>query len=356
MYITAHSGHHQAAQAIEQEIRAVYPRYEILNIDAFRYTNPILERIINKTYTGIIKRKPEVWEYLYDNPVVFRKLQRWRQIIHRFNSPKLKYLLDTFKPNTVICTQAFPCGMIADCKPSNISLIGVLTDYILHSYWLSDKVDFYVLSSLESKKRLEKEGVEKEKIKILGIPVHSKFKETINKQKVFRELNLDPRLPNVLIMGGGQGMGPIKTIIYLLSYLNLPLQILVVTGTNKALGKWLVRKKHRFNKIRVFGYVDNINELMDVSSLIITKAGGITTAEALVKCLPIIIISPLPGQERKNTQFLAQHGVALEARNSKEAVVFVKRLLAKPEKLAEIRSRMDKIRKPDAAAEIAKLI
>ncbi len=356
MYISPNSGHHQAAQAIEEGIKRTYPTAEILNIDAFNYTNPILERIVSGTYTGIIKRKPEVWEYLYDNPVVFQKVKKWRNLIHRFNSPKLKYLLDSFKPDVVICTQAFPCGMIADCKSSNISLIGVLTDYIPHSYWLNEKVNFYVVSSKESKQKLEESGVKGEKIKILGIPVHPKFKEVVNKQKIFHELNLDPTLPNILIMGGGQGMGPIKTVIYLLHYLNLPYQILVVAGRNRSLQRWLKRREHRFNKVRALGYVNNINELMDISSLIITKPGGITTAEALVKRLPIIIIRPIPGQERKNAQFLVQRGVALEARNSKQAAVLAKRLLDKPERLIEIQKRMDEIRKPDVGYEIARMV
>lgn len=356
MYITPHSGHHQAAKAIEEGIKRVYPGAEILNINAFNYTNPILEKVVNKTYTGIVKRKPEVWDYLYDNPIIFHKLQKWRQIIHRFNSPKLKSLLDNFKPDAVICTQAFPCGMIADCKPTDIPLIGVLTDYMPHSYWLNDKVNFYVVSSEESRQRLKQGETEDERIKILGIPVHPKFDNEVNKERVFQELNLDPNLPNILIMGGGQGMGPIKTIIYLLAYLDLPYQILVVAGTNKSLLKWLKRRERRFNKVRALGYVDNINELMDISSLIITKAGGITTAEALVKNLPMIIINPLPGQERKNTQFLLSQGVALEARNSKQAAVLAKRLLSKPKKLREMKREIEKIRKPTAAINIAKLI
>ncbi len=172
MYITPHSGHHQAAQAVEEGIKRVYPTTEILNIDAFNYTNPILEKVINRSYIGIIKRRPEVWEYLYDNPVIFHKVKKWRQLIHRFNSPKLRYLLDNFKPDAVICTQAFPCGMIADCKPADIPLIGVLTDYMPHSYWLNERVDFYVVSSEKSEQRLKQGGIEEERIKTLGIPVH----------------------------------------------------------------------------------------------------------------------------------------------------------------------------------------
>jgi len=356
MYITPYSGHHQAAQAIEAGIKRVHPSAEILNIDAFNYTNPILEKIISRSYIQIIKRKPEVWEYLYDNPVVFEKVKKWRQLVHRFNSPKLRHLLNNFKPDTIICTQAFPCGMIADCKPKDTKLIATLTDYMPHSYWINENVDFYVVSSEESKQKLMEGGVEERKIKVLGIPVHPKFLEEVKKEKVCQELNLDFHLPNILIMGGGQGIGPIKTIIYLLAYLDLPSQILAVAGTNRKLWKWLKKKERGYGKIRALGYTDNIHELMSISCLLITKPGGITTSEAMVKTLPLIIVSPLPGQERKNAQFLLKRGVALQARNSKQAAVLAKRLLSKARRLEEIREKMRELRKPRAALEIANLI
>ena len=114
MYISEDSGHHCASISIEKAIRGISPDSQIMNINAFNYTNPILEKVINRAYMGLVKRTPEIWDYLYDNPRVLERTRRLREIIHNLNSPKLKVLLDDFKPDAVVCTQAFPCGMVAD--------------------------------------------------------------------------------------------------------------------------------------------------------------------------------------------------------------------------------------------------
>src|SRR3989338_2987771 len=116
MYISYNSGHHRSSIAIERALKMLQPQTEVLNINGFNYTNPILERVINRTYMSVIKRKPQIWDYLYDNPKVFKKVQALRDFIHNMNFEKLQALLDDFKPDAIVCTQAFTCGMIADLK------------------------------------------------------------------------------------------------------------------------------------------------------------------------------------------------------------------------------------------------
>jgi processive 1,2-diacylglycerol beta-glucosyltransferase len=144
MYISEISGHHSATLAIEKALKILQPNVEILNINAFNYTNPISEKVVNRLYLGIIKRTPQIWDYLYDNPTIAKKIEKMKETIHKFNSPKLKRLFDKFKPDAVVCSQAFPCGMCADYKrtyDSHIPLVAVLTDYVPHSYWIYDRVD-----------------------------------------------------------------------------------------------------------------------------------------------------------------------------------------------------------------------
>ncbi|MFH0913259.1 MAG: hypothetical protein V1884_03130, partial [Candidatus Omnitrophota bacterium] len=133
MYISEVSGHHSAAVAIEKAIKVLEPGIEVLNIDAFKYTNPVSEKIVNSLYMAVIKRTPKIWDYLYDNPKVAERLEKIKATVHKFNSPKLKNLFDKFNPDAVLCTQAFPCGMVADYKKtynSTIPLVAVLTDYV----------------------------------------------------------------------------------------------------------------------------------------------------------------------------------------------------------------------------------
>jgi len=361
MYITKNSGHHAASLAVEHALRIKEPDIKILNINAFNYTNPILEKIINKTYMGIVKTKPEVWDYLYDNPKLLRSTKKLRELIHRFNSRLLKQLLDEFRPDAIACTQAFPCGMVADYKKTydcNMPLFGILTDYAPHSYWIYDNIDGYIVPSEDTGKKLIENGIKAERVKAFGIPIDPRFQEDLNKANIVRKLGLDNDMPIVLIMGGSQGLGPMKHIVHGLEVLrNQPLQIIVVAGTNNSLYRYFKRAEaNRKKKVLVFSYTENIEELMEISSLIVTKPGGVTIAEALAKILPMLIVDPLPGQELMNTRNLLKMEVALKANDYKEAVVLVEALLSRPTKLLQLRERAKKHSKPDSAVKTADLI
>ena len=360
MYISEISGHHSATIAIEKALKTLSPQAEILNINAFNYTNPTSEKIVNRLYLGLIKAAPRIWNYLYDNPTVVKKIEKIKENIHRMNSPKLKNLFDKFKPGVVACTQAFPCGMVADFKKtygSGLPLVAVLTDYIPHAYWVYDMVDYYVTPSEEVARRLEQKGVESLKIKPLGIPFNPGFTQPILKEQACRKLGLDPRQIIILIMGGGQGLGPIKTIVKSLEKAKGDFQEIVVTGINKKLYRSLKKKiKKSKKKILLYGYADNINELMSVSDIIITKPGGVTTAEALAKKMAMIIVKPIPGQEANNTAYLIEMGAAVKAASAKGVRAILEGLLSDRHKLAGLRNSAEKISRPNASFDIARLL
>lgn len=360
MYISEISGHHSATLAIEKALKLIAPQTQILNINAFNYTNPISEKIVNRLYMGIIKRTPKVWGYLYDNIKIKKKIERFKEVVHQFNCPKLKELFERFRPDAVVCTQAFPCGMVADFKKtynSNIPLVAVLTDYVPHSYWIYDTVNYYITPSEEISQRLNQKGVPLEKIKALGIPFDPIFNELQDKQAIIKKLNLDPNLPIILIMGGGQGLGPIKTVIGSLEKIKNKIQEIIVTGSNKKLYQSLKKNSKKYKqKILIFGYINNIHELMSVSEIIITKPGGITTAEALSKRLPMVIVKPLPGQEANNTQYLIEKKAAIKADNPKKINLLIENLLKDKEKLNLMRQSAERISKPNASIDIARLV
>lgn len=360
MYISEVSGHRSATLAIEKAIRQLEPKTEILNINAFNYTNPISEKVVNRIYMEVIKRTPKLWDYLYDNPEVVKALDKIKKNIHRSNSPKLKRLFDKFNPDMVVCTQAYPCGMVADYKKTygvTLPLVAVLTDYIPHSYWVYDTVDYYITPSEDVSLRLEKKGIPAGKIRAYGIPFDHKFNQPLNKEEVFKKLNLDPQKPVVLIMGGGQGLGPIKTIVKSLERSRHDIQELIVTGTNKKLFRSLIRMIRRCKKdIHIFGFVQNIHELMAISKVILSKPGGVTTAEVLSMKLPMVIVKPIPGQEANNTNFLTQKGAAIKVDEPEEAYRVIDELLEDKVRLERLAQAAAGIAKPNASLDIARLI
>jgi len=292
---------------------------------------------------------------------VMKKTRKAREALHRFNMSKIKKLLDLHSPDVIFCTQAFPCGMVADYKKScgkKTPLIGVLTDHAPHSYWLFDEVDFYVVPSDETARVLEQKGVPPEKIRVYGIPVGPKFRRQHDRHLIKREFGFREKDPTILIMGGSQGLGAMEEVVKsLLGDIRHNYQFLVVTGSNKKLNAKLKKLGCRKGgeNIRVLSYVENIDELMEISDIIITKAGGMTIAEALVKELPMLIVDPIPGHERMNTDYLVQKGAAIEIEDYSQIHRKINELFDSEGMLERMKENTKKLARPDSALDIAKL-
>ena len=372
MYISKVSGHRQGAVAISKSLKSLDPDCEVLSINGFSYTYPLMEKIINTAYMGVIKRAPKIWEYLYDNPKVIKFSEKWKLSIHKSSHKKLKPLIDGFRPDVVVCTQAFPCGMVADYKMTHqpgFTVIGVLTDYAPHLYWLHEGVDYYVVPSLEARDRFVKEGVPQGRIKIFGIPIHMKFAQHAPAAHIAKKLGLDLSVPTILIMGGGQGLGPMKEAVKSLVRLKRSLQLIVICGTNVKLVNWIKKIQRKTakqasaphtlglrKKIIFYDYAGNVDELMEVSTLIVSKPGGMTTSECLAKGLPMVIVDPIPGQEERNSQFLVNQGIAIRVDNKHHIAREIDMLLKNPKQLAAMKHAALENGKPRAAEDIARLI
>jgi len=360
MYITKVSGHRQATLAIQKGLKELDPSIVAPTINGFGYTYPVLEKVVNQAYMSVIKRTPIVWDYMYDNPNIVKKSGSFQKFLHKTSHKKIDRLMKKHNPDVVVCTQAFPCGMVASYKKAkgiNTTLIGVLTDFAPHSYWINEGVNYYIVPSLESKERFVKKGVNPDSIKAYGIPIKPKFATQLDRRPIAHSLGLNHDIPTILVMGGGQGLGPIKKIVKALRAIEMDIQIIVLAGTNKKIIKSLNKQAQKSDKnILVFEYAKNVDELMDLSTIIITKPGGMTTAECLAKGLPMVIINPIPGQEMRNTDFLIKKGVAIRIDKTNDVGEEVELLLRSPEKLAAMRKAAYENARPHATLDVCKLI
>jgi processive 1,2-diacylglycerol beta-glucosyltransferase len=365
LYLTKHSGHYAAAVAIDETIRQLDGRTETILLDSFSHANPVLSKVTLRAYLAVLKAAPEIWEFMYDNPEFKERTRKIRETLNRGNSRKLQKLLNDFSPHVVVCTQAFACGVIASWKRATGRktpvLVGVLTDFVAHRYWADPEVDLYIAPSEETRQNLVAQGVLPERVKTHGIPTNQLFTRPVDKTAVIQSLGLKPDLPKILVMGGSLGLGPMKSVIRKLNKLPQPFDIIVVTGKNEELQERLARKGPRLrHTTKIFGFVENIHELMEIAEMIVTKPGGITTAEALVKRLPMIIINPIPGQEAKNTEYLLSQNVAVEARDANDVMLYVDEFLRNPRKLWAMREAATVLGRPrsaeNAAEEILRLL
>lgn len=361
LYLTKHSGHYAAAVAVEETLRRRDPSMESMLLDSFSHANPVLSKVTLRAYLAMLKAAPEIWEFMYDNPEFKERTKAIRNILNRGNSRKLQRLLAEFRPHAVVCTQAFACGVLASWKRKTGNttprLIGVLTDYVAHRYWADDMVDLYIAPNDETRDTLVSQGVLPERVAVHGIPVRDQYLRPVDKAALLKRMNLKPDLPKVLLMGGSLGLGPMKSVIRKLDRLPQPFEILAVTGKNEELKERLERRGRKLrHPTRIMGFVENVHELMEVAEIVVTKPGGITTAECLIKQLPMIIINPIPGQEQKNTDFLLTHHVAVQAETASDVMLFVDDFLRNPEKLRRMRDAAQTLGRPHAATDAAESI
>lgn len=354
LYLTKHSGHYAAAVAVEQALKRLDPHIETRMLDSFSHANPVLSKVTLKAYLAALKVAPEIWEFMYDNPEFKERTTRIRELLNRGNSRKLAKVLEEFRPDAVVCTQAFACGVLASWKLANQretpALVGVLTDFVAHRYWAHEKVDLYVAPNEDTKETLVAQGVRAERVKVAGIPIARQFLGAADKEAVSRSLGLTPGLPKILVMGGSLGLGPVKSVIRKLDKLPQPFDIIAITGKNEQLKERLQRKGHKLrHPTTILGFTNNVHELMEVAEFAVTKPGGMTTAEALVKQLPMIIINPIPGQEQKNTEFLLAHRVAVQAEDANDVALYVDEFLRNPEQVQQMRVAARTLGRPDAA-------
>ena len=363
VYATAGIGHKKAAVAVKKAFDELSPRDTVVTIiDALDYTNDFFKWTYLQLYLTMVNKLPLFWGLMYyatDNFYVdilvswFRRLNNW------LNSFKLADYLAKEKFDVIISTHFFASEVVSDLKSRGVitgRLVTVVTDYRLHSWWVADHTDAYVVASDDTKKDLLGWRVAPEKIKVLGIPAEPVFSKALDRHLVLKDTGVAQGVFTVLVIGGGFGVGPIEEIVKALGRIRKPIQIVTICGNNKELVKKIEAIRDSSGSgIKVLGFVDNVYEYMEVSDIVISKSGGITMTESLIKGLPMIVISPIIGQETRNCDFLIAHGAGIKLKDVAELRGVVEDLLDHPEKLAKMKEVISGIRKPRSCYEIAEL-
>ena len=354
LYIVQNSGHHVAARYLETAFHKQCPDIETQCVNLLEHTHPKWGKIIERMYMGTVRRTPELWEALYDNFWVEYLTRRLRKMVQRGKSESLQRLMADFNPDAVVCTQAYPFAVIAsfaDRHAAHFPLIGLTTDFVPHRFWLVNNGSNvrYVVPTESAAARLMWLGIDEGRIDVFGIPVSA---NTPVAPGALGRLSENRR---ILVMGGGRGMGIRYRTVRRLDRCPDDFTIDVVCGTNRRLQKQLVRHRHKFkHRIRIRGYVRNAVALMYRSDLMLTKPGGMTLAEAICAGVPLLLVHPLPGQEKGNAEVLVHHGAALHIKNEYDVTRSVTTLLNNPKLPMMMREKALALARPDAADRIVR--
>lgn len=356
-YASAGAGHRKAAEAVYNYLKINFPGLDLAICDVLDKTNPAFKLSYNRGYLFLVAHALWLWGvffYLTSLKFIGPVLRALIFFVNRVNAePFIRYLAGQ-KFDFIISTHFLSAELAAYAKKAfcpGLKIITSITDFDVHPFWISQGTDIYVVASGITQQTLIDKGVKEANIRQFGIPTEEKFLKTFRKDELCAKLGLDKEKFTVLIITGSFGIGPIEELV---SSLHDGLQVLVVCANNKGLYGRL--KAKNYPNTRIFGFIDNVQELMAVSDIAVTKPGGLSISEAMVMELVPIFISPIPGQESGNIDVMNRYGIGFHVRDTEEIKRIIFDFKAHPEKISEIKMKIRKIKKPDAAKEISNVI
>lgn len=358
--ITAGQGHHAAGKSISDALER--RGAEVLTIDVYKEINRLLYDGVNQGYLLSTKYTPSAYRHFYTMFENREKSSKYSisTLVNMLLSNKFEPFIEGFDPDTIICTHIFSAQLINEFKRqgryTKVPALGIVTDYTIHPFWQDvPYVEYIDLASDLLYNKAICRGIEQERLCSFGIPVQEKFSKKIPQAEARKMLGIPVEKQVALVMAGSMGYGNMTGIVEEIESLGMDLSILAVCGNNTRQKKKLLDVGVREN-LHVFGFVDNVDVMMDAADCIITKPGGLTVTEAMAKKLPMILVNPIPGQEERNVDFLLNNGIALAVNKAftiDDAVYF---LFKCPGRLESIAERLEQLARPNASSDIAEFI
>lgn len=356
------AGHMRAAEAVAAALKRHKADIEIEITNIFDFIAPEFGQAVLKGYLKLLGAFPAAYGNVYGwgNQSV---LAVWgRNVLSRFLAKKMRRYIIDYQPSVIICTHATPAGLAAHLLKTqqlHIPVIAVITDYVVHRLWVYPEIHRYFVADDTLRQYLCSHGISLLQSQATGIPVEYVFRQTIERSLARKRLGLNPAVKTVLMMGGGAGLLPVKKLLKAFSGMKSELQFIVIVGNNASLYRELRGLQPKFRHVlTILGYIKNVHEIMSAADVLISKPGGMTVAEALCRELPLILYSPIPGQEEANARFLQDKGAALCAHSAIDVVKYVQALLFTQDDklLAGLEKNIRALKRPLAADDIAQAV
>jgi processive 1,2-diacylglycerol beta-glucosyltransferase len=358
---SAGAGHLRAAQAVEEAFAATEPDRLVRNIDVLEYTNPLFKRLYSRAYLKMVDRMPEVLGWLYDVHDDPDRDDRLQQAFDKLNTRPLVKLLEETQPAVTVCTHFLPAKIISWLVRKGrlaTRLAVVVTDLDIHAMWLCENEEaHYFVAIDETRAHLEELGVPAERVTVSGIPIHPAFAAPKDPAAMRGKHGLRRDGTVILVSAGGFGVGKIDALLTSLLKLRHEAQVVAICGRNAELKARLERVAADAGRgtrvaVKVVGYTTAMDEYMAAADLVVGKPGGLTTSEALASGLVYVVVSPIPGQEERNSDHLLEEGAAIRCNNLPVLAYKIDRLLDDPRRLAAMRADVQRIARPRAAFDI----
>jgi 1,2-diacylglycerol 3-beta-galactosyltransferase len=242
-------------------------------------------------------------------------------------------------------------------EPEHDPYLTVITDLVTtHALWYNKSATLTLAPTDEARQRGIELGLDPDQIVVVGQPIADRFRQPSPPRDVLREqLGWPQELPVALIVGGGEGMGPIEEMVHAVDQAEMNLMMAVIAGRNQTL-KQSLESAGLQTPHEIYGFVENMPDFMKAADVILTKAGPGTISEAFTAGLPIILYSKMPGQEDGNVDYVVKKGAGVWAPYPEKVVATLRYWLDHPDAFEQVSSTSKSLAKPDASKDIAQRI
>jgi 1,2-diacylglycerol 3-beta-galactosyltransferase len=325
-------GHRASARAIEEAIHFLYPNaYHTLIEDVWKGYTPWPINKLPNTYPWLTGPGLPLWRLMWSGSARIPAYKFLFPTISPVLERKMLRYLRAANPDIVVSVHPFMNHLglkMLNRAGLDIPFVTVVTDMVtIHPLWICPRVTRCLVPTEDARMLALRYGMPSRKVAVCGQPVSLKFANMPqDKTSLRQKLGLDLNRPAVLIVGGGEGFGRVYDIARTIAQTAAQPQLLVVCGRNQAL-----QQKSRATPweipTHIYGFVDNMHELMAAADVLVTKAGPGTISEALIAGLPLIISGYIPGQEEGNVVYVQKNQAGVYAGTPTEIAALVREWL-----------------------------
>lgn len=351
-------GHRSAAEAIIEALNLDYPnqiRTEM--IDIFKSYAPTPLKYAPQLYPPI-SRMPDVWALGYHISDGQKRTSVFNSIVWPYIRRATRKLVRENPADLIVSVHPLSNSpVLRAMKDSPRPFMTVVTDMVsTHAFWYDEKADLVVVPTEEARERGICYGVDPDRIQVVGLPVAQRFCHPPEDRGALRDsLGWTNDKPVVLLVGGGEGMGPLEMVANAIDQAGLNTALAVVCGRNHSARTRMEAKAWNIPTY-IYGFVKNMPELMAAADILVTKAGPGTISEAFIAGLPLIIYSRMPGQEDGNVFYVMNHKAGVWAPHPERVVGALRAWINHPETRLKAVDACKKLARPNASREIARII
>ncbi|HEY0405194.1 MAG TPA: glycosyltransferase, partial [Pyrinomonadaceae bacterium] len=273
--------------------------------------------------------------------------------------PQVFEAIAEFNPDVIVAAEVAACEMAAMAKREGMTkarIINVITDYEAEPVWVKQEVEVYAVADECVRDQLHAWGATIESIVTCGIPTASAFRVRHEREATRARYRIKRDAPIVLLMGGGMGPTHMDEVVAQLCASKETMHIVAVTGHDARARRRLARLRALSPvSLQVLGWTEDVAALMQAAYVLVTKPGGLTTAEAAMCDLPVVIFDSIPGPERRNAARLMEAGAGVLTNGAQETARAVLSLLRDGSRRQRMSACAATLARPEAAAMIARL-